>query len=405
MISKSVYKKLNLVPTICFLLIFVVSVISPQINRLSLYLLIPGLFVYSFLKDNRLVFKFRTLFLFVILFIWSLLTLVAANDISLSLVELRRILSIILLSYSIIYFSIKNKRYIELFYLLYIIRFFVLLYFGYTLGITSIDPTSERFSVEEINANMFGYYGFFAVVSSFFIMKFSFNTFEFKTKNNYYFWFTIIASVSALFSVFYAASRAGIVIVILTITLFCLYIYIYPISKKALFILFFSIIILSVIIPEILSQYYYGSYLEYRFTANENIEDESRTQLLKRAYEVGIQHPLFGVGPGNFVKYNIGGNFSHSTFFELFSNNGFLGLFIFIAILYNYLKTNLKLLRLKCLKDKKIAYLFLSFIFVFIVYNVFYVFHTSLFLMTFFFLVSVHMELFAKNRLKLNFKL
>lgn len=396
--QKIVYKNIQILPTVFFILIFVVSVPFPVINKISLYLLIPILFLYSFIKNPRLVIQFKPLLIFLFYIIWSLITFIASTDLEKSINELIIISSVFVLSYIVVYFSIYRRKYIYLFYLLYVLRYFVLLYKGYTLGFTSIETESERFNVSDINANMFGYYGYFAIISSFFLLNFSFKKFEFNKQNKIYLLLFVLVSFGALIGVYYSASRGGVLIILFTLTLFLIYRYLYPFSRRALISIIVITVILAFILPKGL-EYYSGSYLEYRFNSVIELEEETRVQLLIRAVEIGTKESFFGVGPGNFLLYTHTGNNSHSTFFEILANNGVTGLFIFMYLMFYYAKTNRKILKLDNIQDKKTAYFFFIFFITYIIYNFLYIFHTSLFLMTFYFLVSIHMELFKRSRL------
>lgn len=392
------HRKIHILPTILFSLVFVISVIFTFINKISLYLIIPSLFIYSFIKDPRLAFKFKPLKLFLVYILWSLITTVASINLSRSINELVLITSIFTLSYILVYFSIYNRKYIYLFYILYIFRFFALLYKSYTLGFYSIEIESERFNASEINANMLGYFGYFAIISSFFLLNFSFKKFDFSNKRKIYLLLFIIVALCALIGVFYAASRGGMLIILTTFILLLTFRYIYPFSRKTII----SIIVITIIIGFILPKgikYYNGSYLEKRFSSVVELKEETRVQLLERALEIGKKEPFFGVGPGNFLLYTHTGNNSHSTFFEILANNGFIGLLIFINIIIYYAEKNRKLYKLKNIRDRKSAYFFFIFLITFIIYNFFYVFHTSLFLMAYFFIVSIHLELFTRSRL------
>jgi len=375
-----------------FFIIFVVSVISNPVNKIALYILIPCLFVYSFLQNPRLILNFKPLFYFFVYILWSIITTIKSVNFKSSLSEIWLLLSIFVFSYIIVEFSTRNIKYVYIFYWLYVLKFWTLMYKGYTLGFSL--NSEERFSDEMLNANLFGYLGFFAVVSSFFIWKVK--LYPNKKSKNIHFWIFSICTLGSVTASFIAASRAGIILTVFAFSLFLVFNYLYPFSKKTIA----NVIVLSTIIflltPFVLNVYS-GSTMETRFQI-ENIDEESRFKLIVEALNVGLENPFFGVGSGNFIFYEPTQHYSHSTYFEVFANNGFLGLGLFLYLLYYYWKKNKILFKLVRNDNKRTAWYFLIFLVTFGIYNFFYVFHTSLFLMSFFFLVSIHLHLFTRYK-------
>jgi O-antigen ligase len=61
---------------------------------------------------------------------------------------------------------------------------------------------------------------------------------------------------------------------------------------------------------------------------------EARTQLLKEAIRLTLEHPIFGVGPGNFPVVTQEWRVTHNTYAELGAEAGFPGLLLFVAMLF-----------------------------------------------------------------------
>jgi O-antigen ligase len=61
---------------------------------------------------------------------------------------------------------------------------------------------------------------------------------------------------------------------------------------------------------------------------------DARRELLMESIRTSFQHPIFGVGPGNFQAYTKSWHVTHNTYTELSSETGFPGLALFLAILY-----------------------------------------------------------------------
>jgi O-antigen ligase len=60
---------------------------------------------------------------------------------------------------------------------------------------------------------------------------------------------------------------------------------------------------------------------------------EARRELLKESIRLSLQHPLFGVGPGNFPAATESWRVAHNTYTELSAEGGFPALVLFVAIL------------------------------------------------------------------------
>jgi putative inorganic carbon (hco3(-)) transporter len=69
----------------------------------------------------------------------------------------------------------------------------------------------------------------------------------------------------------------------------------------------------------------------------------SREWLMKRALEVSINNPLFGVGPGQFDEASGSWHAAHNTFLQFSGEAGVPGLAIFLLLLYRAFR-NLKML-------------------------------------------------------------
>jgi len=60
---------------------------------------------------------------------------------------------------------------------------------------------------------------------------------------------------------------------------------------------------------------------------------EARRELLKESIRLSFQHPLFGVGPGNFPAATESWRVTHNTYTELSAEGGFPALILFVMIL------------------------------------------------------------------------
>jgi O-antigen ligase len=389
--------KLNIFFIILFFLIIVPSSFHPIINSISLYVLIPSLFLYSVIIDFRLILYYKPIIFLLLIYCWSFLTIISSKDLNISLREIKQITGVLLLCCIFIRFCLINPKYIIIIYLFYILKFFTAFYYAYQ---NNLFLTGERLNSEEINANTFGYYGFNSIVSSFFLWQNFQNQIKVKFIIRFSLFVLFLSSVfCSVVACFYAASRAGIILTLLMASFLVLLRYLYPFSVKKIYTLIL-ILILSIILFLTLKSYFETSLLKERFQI-ETMKDESRYLLFVKGIEVGCQNPIFGVGPGNFILYNNDLQFSHSTFTELFANNGIVSLFLFIALLKYFYNKN-KLIYARGNIYRRIALYFFAFLILFIVYNLFYTFHLELFLMGFFYIVLATMENILVNEINSN---
>lgn len=387
--NTTIHSPLNVFTLLVLFVIFLPSTFNTTINSISLYILIPGLFLYSIINSPKLLINYKPIIFFIVLLGWSVLTMIKSVDMTISLQEIKLLAGVLMLCYIFVDHCISNTRYIHILYFLYILKFFSLFYYGYTHGLETED---ERFNLEELNANMFGYFGFLAVISSFFIWQNAKSGSAYKTLLLIFF---LVCSITSIISNFYAASRAGVLMSIMVIFLLLIIHFFYPLSKKAVSGFIVLLIIIFAVVP-IAITFYEGSILELRFRIT-NFQNEVRYYLLKRAIEVGADNPIFGVGPGNYRLYNTRSLGSHSSFTELFANNGVIGLLIYLSLLY-YFFIRIRNLYSLNKESRKTALYFLTFFMMFTLYNFFYPFYLQLFLTGFLFISMTHLEIIITAR-------
>jgi hypothetical protein len=377
---------ITFLPTIALLFCIVFADTTPTSNNFSLYFIIPILFIYFLPSHHKLIITYKPILYFFLLFLWSSLTIIASINMNNSLAELNAILGSFMFSFILVCFSIKQYKYILLFYALYILKFIFICYNA--IKLESLEKTI-RFGTEAYNANMFGYFGFFAIVSSFFLWNHLPKVLKLNKIKKFILFlvFLLIILLSLVFT-FYSASRAGLSISVITSILLIFSYFAYPFSiKHALQLVFVLFIILTFIPIKQQFKFFENSTIQNRLI-NTNIKEDKRMDLLKSS-KISMKNIIFGVGPGNFKVSSQSKNFSHNTFLELLVNNGIIGLFLFLAILKNYFTQSMKLYRINKHSRKEAQY-FLIFLVMFITYNFFYVFHASMFLISFLFIIAIH---------------
>jgi O-antigen ligase len=91
-----------------------------------------------------------------------------------------------------------------------------------------------------------------------------------------------------------------------------------------------------------------SAYMTRMFTIFSPDSDESgsaqaRRELLIRSIEITAQHPVFGVGPGNFEELSGAWHVAHNTYTQVSAEAGLPGFFIFIMVLVSAVRGLVKL--------------------------------------------------------------
>lgn len=354
-----------------------------SLNSIALYLVIPFAFIFCFFLTNTLKYNIW-LRILVVLYVWIVFSSLGAVYTDSANRELRQILGTFLLSY-ILSSLCKKQSNIPWVYGVYLV-----LYLGAwkyaSENILSVMSDNDRLNDAKLNANTLAYYTFY-VTYALYILGEIVNSWK---KNL----FRILFIGTIILSFYVAILTASRQVLIIQIPLIICLLFVRYIKKSySSLLIVFSIFLVSIFCYNFIGEKIYeGSLLKQR---NEvKIEDDERVILLKEAVDVGLEHPLWGVGPGNFRHYSSLHNFSHCTYTELLANTGILGSGIFIFLLFLFLKTQWD--RYKRTRDKQFL-IFLLFGIFFVIDNIFYVFYADMWLFAYFILVASHSDCYYKN--------
>src|SRR2546426_9946488 len=147
--------------------------------------------------------------------------------------------------------------------------------------------------------------------------------------------FWLICLVGMLYAVVATYSRSGLLAMIVSV-LVCLWEF--GIRGKRFAMIMIAGVIGIVGIGVAISTPNYVTRVESLFRGNiEGSGDkgslEARRELLKESIRLSFQHPLFGVGPGNFPAATESWRVTHNTYTELSAEGGFPALILFVVIL------------------------------------------------------------------------
>lgn len=249
------------------------------------------------------------------------------------------------------------------------------------MDITMMGSDEDRLNDEKLNANTMAYYTFYTTFVLYVLSEISSKELLKRVLNSLF-----LAMIPLSF--FVALSTASRQVLIIQIPLISFLLYNRYIknqsrSRKTVFIVG-TIAVAAFVLAKAIS-IYEDSYLAVRASAD--LQDDSRSKLMLDAYNVAIQHFPLGVGAGNYIAYSYNNHFSHNSYVELFANQGIVGLLLYVYMLLVFMK---RLYGRHKRTHDSILFLFLIFGFIYIVDNIFYVFYTDIWLISFFILVASH---------------
>ena len=362
-----------------------VSLLSESVNAVALYIVLPSAFVATFFCWKKIVVN-KYFNLLLLLYLWIFISVLWATDTAVAFRQLKQCLGSILLCYVFAVKATKIKN-IEWIYFSYLIVLAMDWYYAYNNIFSIIELGTERLNDANLNANTLAYHTFYVTFATYILGEIT----EKRRKKIYNLLFIFTIPLS-FYTALLTASRQVLIIQIplISILLFIRYLKDRDIKRKFVVIFILIVAILSVL--SFLLDIYADSALKSR---NEmDVKEDSRMELVKDAFNVGVEYFPFGVGPGNYLIHSRHKGFSHNTYLELFANEGIIGLFIYLLLMFRYVKTQWK--RYQKYKDKIFLAFFIFGVF-FIVDGVFYSFYQHLWLISFFIIVTSHSETYYKS--------
>ncbi len=374
----------------CLYFSAIASLQSDEINRIALYFALPMAFTICLFYRGSLAINKYTNIIF-ILFGWIATSMVWAKYQTYAKIEINRVLGAFILCYIMASCSKKIKM------IPWLYATYILLYLGAWLyasnhimiDIAQMHSDADRLNDAKLNANTLAYYTFFNTFIFFLFGSILSKPILRKISN------ILFISMIPL-SFFVALSTASRQVLIIQIPLLAILLYFRYFkrqnkTRKITFILIATTICAFSLTK--VSDIYENSYLAVR--ASQNLSEDSRSKLLINAFNVGMENMPFGVGAGNYIAYSFNHHVSHSSFFELFANQGIVGLLLYISVIYLYLNRQYK--RYRKTHDRMFL-LFLIFGLFYLFDNIFYIFYSDIWLISFFVLVASHSEVYYRYR-------
>lgn len=362
-----------------------VSINNPYLNSIALYVIIPFAFCLSIVHYGSPLVDNKYMQWLCVLYCWIGLTYFGAYDQIVAQDQMKAILGVILLS-SIISNMAKNPNIVLWLYLIYVCLFISAVNYAQT-NILNVIGENERASDDVLNANLLAYYTFYVSCAIYVLGDCIKKTLLRKIMRYLFFSLIFISVWIALIT----ASRQVLVVQVPLISILLIIRYGRDKRYNKLFYIVLIAVLFTLFFSNILENIFDGSLLQERYEVA--LEDDERVHVLREAIDVGNSHPLFGIGPGNFVLQSKHHVFSHCSYTELYANSGFPAVIIFVLMILYYISRQLKRYR----TSKDTMYLFFMFVGIFFaIDNFFYVFYPSMWLMTFFILVASHSETYYR---------
>lgn len=377
---------MNRIETFCIILLYFAASVSlnDSLNSFALYGAIPLSFILSFnvgnsIKSNSYV----KCLLYLIL--WIAFTYIGATYIQEANNQMKNLLGVFIFSVTLANLS-KEKRYLPWLYGIFIILFIqALIYANNHILIEGFDTTKDRLNDDKLNANTVAYYTFFVTFALYELGN------SFLIKKNFVVRIFRIAFIAMyIISFMVALLTASRQVLIIQLPLLALLTYIRyikgtSVKRKIMFVLIASSICIASMNK--IADAYDNSFLKVR--SEQDAKDDVRGVLMQDAIKVGFEHPIMGVGPGNYVRYSFNKHFSHCTYTELFANTGVVGFIIYVILLLMYIKNQWH--RMRAYRDKAYWVFFICGL-IYLFDNFFYVFYVDLWLIGFFILLASHSD-------------
>lgn len=358
---------------------------SESMNQLALYVVTPLVVLLTLVQ--RFSFRVGRWFgMLMILYVWVGLMSLVAFDRGVAMVEMHQILGCILFGFIVASLA-QERKHVAWLYLLYVILFVCAIDYARREILPDMTFGEGRVTDDNLNANTLAYYTFFYSFITFLLGEIAQKT-KWKT-----FWHIVFfSSIPIIYGVAIATASRQVFVISAPMVAIML-VYRYLISKETpKWQKWVSIVVVVIalvgVIPEAW-EIYQGSELSAR---NEmTIQEDERMILLKESIQIGCEHPLFGVGPGNFRLFSSPRLFSHNTYTELFANTGIIGALIYIFMVGSFCWINWK--RWRQTHDAT-CFCFLLFGCFYAMYQFFYVWYVDNWLISFFILVCTHSDVY-----------
>lgn len=377
---------------ICLLMLVAISAVALEGSflQIALHILLPIVFLVVVFFCIRDLLPNPSLKKYLYLLAWLGIASLFAYNRDVAFRDMIKIASGFFLSLSI-YHLLQVEGNVKWLYLIIISSFASMMYYAsINIGFMIAQEFQDRLQDDVLNANMFAYFLFYASFATYLLLRPLFSKVKFIE--------ILIVIGLLILSAWISLMTASRQVLYLQIPfLACLF----SVGKlRFSFKNIFAILMIVLIVYFVGLPFFESSYSESLLADRSAIsfQEDSRSTILMEAIKCGLSHPLFGVGPSNFVLVNRYHIFSHNCYAELFAGGGFVALVLYVTIIWINLKMQLE--RYRITKDNFYMYHFIFQLF-FAIDNMLYVQINSLWLMGFYFVSVGHSDFYFKHKIAL----
>ena len=377
---------------ICLLMLVAISAVALEGSflQIALHILLPIVFLVVVFFCIRDLLPNPSLKKYLYLLAWLGIASLFAYNRDVAFRDMIKIASGFFLSLSI-YHLLQVEGNVKWLYLIIISSFASMMYYAsINIGFMIAQEFQDRLQDDVLNANMFAYFLFYASFATYLLLRPLFSKVKFIE--------ILIVIGLLILSAWISLMTASRQVLYLQIPfLACLF----SVGKlRFSFKNIFAILMIVLIVYFVGLPFFESSYSESLLADRSAISflEDSRSTILMEAIKCGLSHPLFGVGPSNFVLVNRYHIFSHNCYAELFAGGGFVALVLYVTIIWINLKMQLE--RYRITKDNFYMYHFIFQLF-FAIDNMLYVQINSLWLMGFYFVSVGHSDFYFKHKIAL----
>lgn len=357
---------------IASLTLYALSNAYPPLETLALWGMLPacGLLVFHKLRTPAPTVYLKLL---LALYVWCAFTAIFGIDGYRSLASLKTMAGTYMFCYILHYMSLRYKTFycVGLIYILFLAG---CCYYAQThiLAFHHDVGQTERLDGEGLNANIFGYYTF---IVTFIVYLFGDITRTPWLRRMWRLLYILLIPFS-FYVAYLTASRQVLLMQVPYFSFSLLYRYLLRAGAAAK-LLFIGACLAFCLkgIPYIIDAFE-DSLLMKR--SEVEVGEDSRADLARQAIQVGMDNLALGVGPNNFMITPGVGGFAHNTYLELFADSGLVGMLLFVWLLGLFI---VRVGRQWVRRRNPIDFALLLFALFYVLDNVFYVFHTSPWLM------------------------
>ena len=368
----NIIRNIDYLPTI----LFIVSAIiwRTPYYTIGLYVLLPIIIIYSFVKYRNLIISSIYWKPYLLLLIWMFLSSFLNDNTANSLNVMISVFATFLLSFSILSLSQNgsNGKMIELgFFALFVAILYTTITSGHFSTSFDYSNETERRGNTELNSNQYAYFSLFAIMAIRLLIGKS------ENKRLYLRSFLYLAlGAMAFWVALLTASRQVLLTEIPVIVFFIFYDFIGKGAAVSKYFILFGLIIVAFFLSPHVLDLYDNSYLAVR--SNERFQEDERYSLLLIGLQQGLDNPFWGLGFGADVAY------THCTYTHLLARCGIPALLLYIHMIYTSIKQ--QLYRYRETNDRYFFLLFFLTV-IFAYANFFYSYINQPFMMTILFLI------------------